>query len=136
MQNNYIELMSSMRDLPPESVEQMLRAREEINRNRNLRLKVQGNRKTNRAEIAQELKNDRTQQISELFEEIKVIANQQFDSPHLIGTLIEAAIENYGIFHDDGKETEQKIIEVIQTKATNDAGTQIDDYSFKNPHKK
>lgn len=106
MQSNYIELMSSMRDLPPESVEQMLRAREEITKNRNTKLRIQGNKKTNRAEITQELRNDRTQQITELFEEIKVIANQQFDSPHLIGTLIEAAIENYGIFHDDSKETE------------------------------
>lgn len=49
MQNNYIELMSSMRDIPPESVEQMLKAREEINKNRNIKLKLQGNKKHNRA---------------------------------------------------------------------------------------
>lgn len=57
-------MMSSIQDVPPESVEQMLKVREEINRSKHTKLKINGSKKTNRAMIVQELKNDRTAELN------------------------------------------------------------------------
>jgi uncharacterized coiled-coil protein SlyX len=94
IQSSYIDMVSSIRDLPAASVEQMLRAREEINRNKQTKFKVQGNRKANRVQITEDLRNDACtkEDVTELLEEIKEIANNELNSPELVGTLIEAAI--------------------------------------------
>jgi uncharacterized coiled-coil protein SlyX len=52
IQSSYIDLMSTLRDLPPESVEQLLKAREEINKSKHIKFQVKGNKRTNRTEIA------------------------------------------------------------------------------------
>ena len=51
LQNSYIDIVSSVRDLPPENVEKMLKAKEELNKSRHIKLKIKGNKKTNYKEI-------------------------------------------------------------------------------------
>lgn len=51
--------MSSLRDMPPESVSQLLKAREEINKSKQIKYKVNGTKKKNRSEITNEMANSR-----------------------------------------------------------------------------
>jgi hypothetical protein len=62
-----------------------------------VRFNIKGNRKHNRADINKELKTETEEQLDDLYEELKEIATNELHSPHLVSTLIEAAIENYGI---------------------------------------
>lgn len=66
--------MSSVRDLPPENVAMLLKAREEINNNKHIKLNIRGNRRHNRCDITQELKNEKEDDLDDLYEELKEIA--------------------------------------------------------------
>ncbi len=44
--------------MPADRAEQMLKAREEIDRHKHIRIKIKGNKKAQKAEISQELSND------------------------------------------------------------------------------
>ena len=52
IQSSYIDLMCSLRDMPPQSVSQLIKAREEINKSKQIKYKIQGTKKKNRIEIA------------------------------------------------------------------------------------
>jgi len=43
--------MSSVRDMPPETAELLLKAREEINRSQHIKLNIKGSKKHNRVDI-------------------------------------------------------------------------------------
>jgi len=49
IQSSYIDLMSSLRDMPAESVSQLVKAREEINKSKQIKYKMEGSKKKNRS---------------------------------------------------------------------------------------
>lgn len=58
IQSNYIDIVSSLKDMPPENVEEMLKARDEINKNKHVKVKVKSSKRVIRKEIRQELESE------------------------------------------------------------------------------
>lgn len=75
LQSSYIDLMCSLRDVPPEKVELLLKARDEVRRSQKVSFKINANRKNTRNEIKAELSNEKIEELESLYEEIKEIAN-------------------------------------------------------------
>lgn len=48
-----------------------------------------------------------------------------------MSTLIEAAIDNFAIFNDDGRPQDQRLMEVAHKLPSVEAETQVDEFSFK-----
>jgi uncharacterized protein YlxW (UPF0749 family) len=57
LQTTYIDLMCSIRDVPPEKAQLLLKAREEVRKSQQVRFKIAANRKTTKNEINTELSN-------------------------------------------------------------------------------
>lgn len=57
LQATYIDLMCSIRDVPPEKAQLLLKAREEVRKSQQIRFKITANRKNTKNEINAELSN-------------------------------------------------------------------------------
>lgn len=75
LQSSYIDLMCSLRDVPPEKVVLLLKAREEIHKSQQVKFKISSSRKNTKNEIKAELSNEKIEELENLYEEIKEIAN-------------------------------------------------------------
>ena len=82
IQTNYIDVVSELKDIPAEHVEQMLKAREELNREKKIKIKVKNNRKNNVREISKEVnENGKGEHMDPLLTEIQDIANNNTHTP-------------------------------------------------------
>jgi hypothetical protein len=63
--------MCSLRDVPPEKTQLLLKAREEVRKSQQVRFKINGNRKNTKNEIHAELSNEKIEELESLYEEIK-----------------------------------------------------------------
>ena len=82
IQTNYIDVVSELKDIPAEYVEQMLKAREELNREKKIKIKVKNNRKNNVREISKEInENGKVETLNPLLTEIQDIASNSTHTP-------------------------------------------------------